>query len=230
MEYLKVANGFSMWLCVVPAILLVIFQAVLFAWKAYKSGLEIGMTKQQLMAAIRSSAVSSIGPSLAILSGLLALLGLAGGPMSWMRLSYIGNVVFETAAFSFGVGAAGATPEAMTAQAFITGLYVMVIGSLGWIIMSILFTDKMDKLQSKISGGNPQKMAVIAGGAMVGGLASMSAQHLIAFNINTVACAAGAILMIAIYAFNSKRKMGWLQEWSLTIALIGAVVIASLVA
>ena len=96
--------------------------------------------------------------------------------------------------------------------------------------MSILFTDKMDKLQTKISGGNPQKMAVIAGGAMVGGLASMSAQHLIAFNINTVACAAGAALMIAIYAFNSKRKMGWLQEWSLTIALIGAVVIASLVA
>ena len=122
MEYLKIANSLTMWLMVAPAIILVIVQAVLFARKAYKTGLEIGMTKQQLMAAIRSSAVSSIGPSLAILSGLLALLGLAGGPMSWMRLSYIGNVVFETAAFSFGVGAAGATPEAMTAQAFITGL------------------------------------------------------------------------------------------------------------
>lgn len=81
MDYLKIAGSLAMWLCVVPAILVVVVQAAMFARKAYKCGLEIGMTKAQLKSAIRASAVSSIGPSLAILSGMLALLGIAGGPI-----------------------------------------------------------------------------------------------------------------------------------------------------
>lgn len=149
MDYLKIAGSLAMWLCVVPAILVVVVQAAMFARKAYKCGLEIGMTKAQLKSAIRASAVSSIGPSLAILSGMLALLGIAGGPISWMRLSYIGNVVFESMAFNFGVTASGATAEAMTSQAFINGVYVMITGSLGWIYVPADF----DTIEKAFSGG-----------------------------------------------------------------------------
>ena len=229
MDYLKIAGSLAMWLCVVPAILVVVVQAAMFARKAYKCGLEIGMTKAQLKSAIRASAVSSIGPSLAILSGMLALLGIAGGPISWMRLSYIGNVVFESMAFNFGVIASGATAEAMTSQAFINGVYVMITGSLGWIIFSILFTDKMDKVQHKLSGGNPAKMNAIAGGAMVGGMASLASSHVFSLNMNSVACLIGAAIMVIIYLINSKVKAGWLREWALTFALIGAIVIVSLI-
>ena len=59
MDYLKIAGSLAMWLCVVPAILVVVVQAAMFARKAYKCGLEIGMTKAQLKSAIRASAVSS---------------------------------------------------------------------------------------------------------------------------------------------------------------------------
>lgn len=218
-----------MWICVVPAICLVVIQAGIFAKKAYRSGLEIGMTKKQLNSAIRSSALSSFGPSLAILSGLLALLGIAGGPIAWMRLSYIGNVMFESMAFNFGVTASGAAADSMTAQAFINGVWVMITGSLGWIVCSILFTDKMDKVQNKLSGGNPAIMGLIAGGAMIGGMASLSAQYIVQINRNALACVCGAGIMVLIYLLNAKKKVGWVREWALTIALLGGMIVAAVI-
>ncbi len=229
MDYLSIANSLAMWICVVPAISLVVVQAGIFAKKAYGSGLAIGMTKKQLNSAIRSSALSSFGPSLAILSGLLALLGIAGGPVAWMRLSYIGNVMFESMAFNFGVTASGASSDAMTAQAFVNGVWVMITGSLGWIICSILFTDKMDKVQNKLSGGNPTIMGLIAGGAMIGGMASLSAQYVIQLNRNALACVCGAAIMAIIYLANSKKQIGWVREWALTIALLGGMAIAAVI-
>ena len=35
--------------------------------------------------------------------------------------------------------------------------------------------------------------------------------------------------MVIIYLINSKVKAGWLREWALTFALIGAIVIVSLI-
>lgn len=143
MDFMQVANSFIIWLCVVPGVILVLFQAYICYKKAYKCGLEIGMTKEQLRSAIRASAYSSFGPSLVILSGLMALLVLIGGPMAWMRLSYIGAVMFETIAFNLGMTAAGETASTLTSQGFITGLRIMVLGSIPWLIFSALFTDKL---------------------------------------------------------------------------------------
>lgn len=229
MDYLSIANSFPMWLCVIPPILLVIVQAVLFAKKAYRAGLEIGMTKEQLNSAIRSSAFASFGPSLVILSGMLALIVIAGGPIGWMRLAYIGNVMFEALAFNFGVTASGATAETITAQAFTNGVWVMILGSLGWIIFSILFTDKMDRVQNKISGGNPRTMQIIAAAAMIGGMGSLSCSYVVQLNKNAVATIGGAAIMVLIYAFNSKKNIKWLREWALTFGLLGGMIIAVII-
>lgn len=228
MDYLSIANSFPMWLCVIPPILLVVFQAALFAKKAYRAGLEIGMTKEQLGSAIRSSALASIGPSLVILSGMLALIIIAGGPIGWMRLAYIGNVMFEALAFNFGVTASGVTAESITAQAFTNGVWVMILGSLGWIIFSILFTDKMDKVQNKISGGNPRTMQIIAAAAMIGGMGSTACSYVVQLNKNTIATIGGAVIMILICALNTKKNIKWLREWALTFGLLGGMLIAAI--
>lgn len=225
---MKIAESFEIWMCVIPAIVLVIIQAFLFAVKAYKAGLEIGMTKGQLNAAIRASAVSSVGPAVAVVSTLLALLVLVGGPIAWYRLAYIGNVLFETLSLNFGIIAAGATPQAITTQAFVTGVWIMVLGSIPWIIFSVLFTDKMDYMQEKLSGGDPHIMKIIAASAMVGGLGSLSSTYVVQFSKNTTATLAGAAVMAVICAYNSKAKLGWLREWSLAFALLGGVLAAVL--
>lgn len=90
LEYLKVANNPIMWISVLPGVLLVIVQAIVLSRRAIVSGRKMGITERQFKSAIRSSALASIGPSLIIVTGMIALLSSMGGPIAWMRLAYIG--------------------------------------------------------------------------------------------------------------------------------------------
>jgi len=60
-----------------------------------------------MKSAMKSSFITSLGPSVVILTGLLSLLVTVGGPMAWMRLSFIGAVMFELMAAGFGAEAVG---------------------------------------------------------------------------------------------------------------------------
>lgn len=93
MDVMKLANSLPMWIaCGIPVVFVMI-QALLFAREAYRSGEKVGLTKTQMNKAIKSSAVTSIGPSIVVLSGMLSLLVTVGGPVGWMRLSMIGSVM-----------------------------------------------------------------------------------------------------------------------------------------
>ena len=72
-------------------------------------------------------------------------------------------------------------------------------------------------------------MGIIASGAMIGGMGSLACQYVVELNQNSVACIAGALIMVLIYAWNQKRKVGWVREWALTVALLGGMLIATLI-
>ncbi len=107
MDAMKIANSLPMWIACGCAVALVIAQALIFAKNAYGAGKKIGLTEKQMKGAIKSSAITSIGPSIVILSGMLSLLITVGGPMAWMRLSLIGSVMFESIAAGFGTSSVG---------------------------------------------------------------------------------------------------------------------------
>lgn len=79
LEYLKVANNPIMWISVLPGVLLVIVQAIVLSRRAIVSGRKMGITERQFKSAIRSSALASIGPSLIIVTGMIALSSRIGG-------------------------------------------------------------------------------------------------------------------------------------------------------
>lgn len=94
MDAMKIANGLPMWIaCGIP-VCMVLIQAITFFKKAYAAGEKVDLTKGQMKEAIRSAAITSIGPSIVVLSGMLSLLITVGGPVAWMRLSLIGSVMF----------------------------------------------------------------------------------------------------------------------------------------
>jgi len=136
MDYLEIANSFPMWIAAGVAVALVLFQAILFARKSYSTGKEFGLTEKQMKSAMKSSLITSIGPSIVILTGLLAILVTVGGPMSWMRLSFIGSVMFELMAVGFGAGAVGVEvgTDAMTNEAFANAVWTMILGSFGSLV------------------------------------------------------------------------------------------------
>lgn len=230
MDYLAIANSFPMWLAAGVAISLVVFQGILFAVKSYKTGKAIGLTEMQMKDAMKSSMITSIGPSIVILTGLLALLVTVGGPMAWMRLSLIGSVMFEMMAAGFGTAAVGVQmgTDPMTHVAFANAVWTMILGSVGWVIFATLTADKMGKVQEKAAKGDKGTLLIISTSAMLGAFGALVSPHLLAMNNNTVAALAGAGIMLIVSPLANRKNIKWLKEWSLAIALFGGMLVAVL--
>lgn len=227
-----IANSMPMWIAAGIAVLLVLIQAGLFLSKSYTAGKEMNIPEDSMKSAMRSSFITSIGPSIVILTGLLALMVSVGGPMAWMRLSFIGSLMFETMAAGFGTAAVGVQlgVDPMTEPALATAVWTMILGSLGWIVMSALTTDKMGAIQDKFTKGNAATVAIISSSAILGAFGAMLAPHILSMDGNTIAALGGAALMLIISVFQKKTEASWLNEWGLAIALFGGMIIAGIVA
>lgn len=231
MDAMKIANSLPMWLACGAAVLLVIFQSALFIKKAWEAGPKVGVSHNMLKQAAKSAAVTSIGPSVVVLSGMLSLLISVGGPMAWMRLSFIGSVMFESVAAGIGTASVGVQlgVDELTPLAFTMATWTMILGSIGWIIFSTFAADKMDKVQKKIAGNNPAKFTLISGAAMVGAFGSMVSQKLVGLNKSSVSCVLGAVIMGALIYISDKKQIKWLKDWNLTIAILVAVLITAFI-
>ena len=231
MNALQIANSFPMWLACGLAVGLVVVQAVIFAKNAWAAGKKMGITEKQMKKAMKSSAITSIGPSIVILSGMLSLLISVGGPMAWMRLSLIGSVMFESIAAGIGTSSVGIQlgADTLTPEALTMAVWAMILGSIGWVIFATFSADKMEKVQDKIAGGNPARLMSIATAAIIGAFSAMSAQHIVKLNKNSIACVLGAIIMGALMTLNEKKNIKWLKEWNLTISILAALVITVLI-
>lgn len=244
---MKIANSIPMWIaCGIPVIL-VIAQALIFAKKSYSAGKKIGLTEKQMKNAIKSSAITSIGPSIVILSGMLSLLITVGGPMAWMRLSLIGSVMFESIAAGLGTSAVGVQlgTDTLTPEALGMAVWTMILCSIGWALFATFSANKMDKIEKKVSRGNTGTLTTIASCAIIGVFSAMCASHLSkpfysmmmkADQItmsgawkNALACVLGAVIMFVLTKVANKKEIGWLKEWSLTITILGAMIITALV-
>ena len=73
-EYSSMANSLIMWLACAPGVLIVLFQAILFFRRSKKDALRVGLTEKQVKSAIRSAAVTSVGPCFVMLTAMLSLM------------------------------------------------------------------------------------------------------------------------------------------------------------
>ncbi len=88
-------------------ILFVLAQSVFFLVKAYKQGRALGLDKSKLRNAITSSALFTIPSALSILATIIALVPALGPVIPWVRLSVIGNLMYETTAAEAAMEAFG---------------------------------------------------------------------------------------------------------------------------
>ncbi len=123
MDYMKVANGQILFFLCAVVIIFVITQSIVFlkmAWK--RGGMEIGLGKEKMMEAVKTSAVFAIVPSIPIVIALIAISPVLGLPFSWMRLSVIGSQSYEIIAAEIGAKSMGGilslTDPGYTAEVF----------------------------------------------------------------------------------------------------------------
>ena len=228
MDLLAQLNSLPMFAIVGAVILFILGLSVLYLVKSYRAGVALGMDKAKLRRAITSSATFTLLPSVSILLGVIALSGSLGIPLPWMRLSVVGALHYEgnvadIAARADGM-AGGLGSEPLTAKVFVTVGLVMTAGILAGCLLCIFFLKTYMKRIRKAAGkkekgkkgfGDYMFAAMFVGlvsayiGSYLGEWTSMG-NYMPLF----VAAVAAAAMAVFEY-FARRRKMSWLDNFSM---------------
>lgn len=227
-EYNQMANGILMWIACAPGVLIVLYQSWLFFRRSKKDAQRMGISDVRVKRAVRSAAVTSIGPCFVMLTAMLSLILYVGAPLAWLRVDFIGSVSYELQGASFaadGMGIELGSPE-MDANYLATAAIVMSAGCIGWVVFAALFSDKMDKVNSVMAGGNAALVPVLGTGALIGVYSSMTIDKLYPFKNQGFAVIGAAAAMFVLQSYNKRANKQWIKEWSLTICMVFGMVAA----
>ena len=108
----------------------VLAQSVYFLVKALKRGKALGMDQARIRRTIRTAALFTVAPAVAIVISVMTLSQTLGLPLPWLRLSVVGSMSYEMIAANNALSAMGQTlgsGTALTAQQYVNVLIVMTV-------------------------------------------------------------------------------------------------------
>ena len=232
MSYLEIANSFPLYLIVGVILFFIAALCVLFIIKSYRAGLAIGMDRKVLRKAITSSASFTVLPSVSILLGVIALSGSLGVPVSWLRLSVIGNLQYEATVAEMAAESMGKALDSsvLDLDNLVTILAVMTFGIIWGCLLSIFtlkkYSSKLslqrDKAEKKSGGG----FAGIAMTAMMIGLCSAFVGSYMAMAIRATSfipfltALVSALFMALFEGIAKKTGSEILDSFSLALAML----------
>lgn len=91
----SIVNGKLMYGSVMIGLLLIFLLCAVMLKMAWARCIELGIPRQKVMDAVKSSVIFSVVPSLSIVIGLFSLAAVLGVPWPWFRLSVVGSVSYE---------------------------------------------------------------------------------------------------------------------------------------
>ena len=236
-DYLSVANSPILYIGVAALLAVVTWQAVVYIRRTLRRAEELNIPKEKLKGAMRTSALVSIVPSIAIVVALLTLAPVIGTPVSWGRLSIIGSLSYELMAANIGAEAAGAALGGAnySATAFLTSVTTMTIGSFAMLGITILgFKKYKDRLNRSLDKGGKKEDNPWARVLLAALIVSLYARFL------SEPVARGGIMLItmlvsAVCAFllgllvKKVRSLKWMTDFVMSISMIAGMVAAVLV-
>ncbi|MBO5945061.1 MAG: DUF5058 family protein [Clostridia bacterium] len=113
----------------------VLAQSVYFLVKSYRRAKVIGMDMSKVKKTIKSAAIFTIAPAIAIVVTVISLSRSLGIALPWLRLSVVGSLSYETiaaenAATGMGTSLSELSTSAMTGSQFVTITIVMTVSIL----------------------------------------------------------------------------------------------------
>ena len=108
----------------------VLAQSVFFLVKAMRRSRELGMDQKKIRKTIKSAAIFTIAPAVAIVISVITLSKKLGLPLPWLRLSVVGSMSYETVAANNALSSMAqslGSPVPLTAQQYLNVLLVMTI-------------------------------------------------------------------------------------------------------
>lgn len=139
----KIVNAWWMYLIGIIVVFFVLGGSIFYIIKSYKEAKSLGMDRKTLNKTIINSAVFTILPSISILIGVIALSGIIGIPLPWIRLSVIGALHYEGLAVEAAYK--DITLATMNSTQFVTIAFVMTLGILSGPIYCLFGFKAYDK-------------------------------------------------------------------------------------
>ena len=123
-------------------IAVVLGQSVYFLLKAMRRSKELGMDQTKIRKTIKTAAIFTIAPAVAIVISVMTLSKKLGLPLPWMRLSVVGSMSYETIAANNALSAMGqslGSEVPLNAQQYVNILLVMTISIMVgiWLVPAI---------------------------------------------------------------------------------------------
>ncbi len=120
----------------------VLAQSVYFLLKALKRSKELGMDQKKIGKTIKTAALFTVAPAVAIVISIITLSKKLGLPLPWLRLSVVGSMSYETVAATNALQAMGqslGSNQALTPQEYVNVLLVMTMSIMVgiWLVPAI---------------------------------------------------------------------------------------------
>ena len=219
----QMINSPGLWITSGVMVIASVLQAFIFFRTSLKEAKELGIERQKYRAGIRSAVITSIGPSFSPVIVLMSMVAVLGGPTTWMRLCDVGAARTELAVVSLAAGLAGTEVGSASfgSTAFSYSLWAMALNNLGWLVIVLLLTPRMNGIVVKRNTKfDPKWVKLLMGGATLGLFAYLLTNQLVGkASIKWVAAVlSGAIMLILTTVFKKHQRI---QELALGIAMLG---------
>ena len=152
----------------------VLAQSVYFLLKALKRSRELGMDQTKIRKTIKTAAIFTIAPAVAIVISIMTLSKKLGLPMPWLRLSVVGSMSYETIAANNALSVMGqslGSEVPLNAQQYLNVLLVMTISIMVGIWLVPAISKKLQKGMANL-GNRDAKWAEIFSNALFIGMIS----------------------------------------------------------
>lgn len=218
----------------------IIAMSVFFILKSVKRAKKIGMDMTKIKKTIVSSAVFSIVPSIPIVVGIGIMMSGLGLAIPWIRLTVIGALQYELAAYdqaSKALAGTGVMQETIVATAVTVMTLSIIAGPLFNAIAYKKYQNKLADLQQK----NGKLMNTVTGALLGGLLAGIMSSILVGgifqighpttdvqTNITTygeitlITLAASLVVMGICGLIIKLGKQKWLENYALPLTILGA--------
>lgn len=171
----------------------IILMSLFFLLKAIKRGKEIGMSKDKIATAIKSSALFSIVPSIPIVIGVGIMMSFLGLAIPWIRLTVIGALQYEIIAMD----QVHITQQAVITNDMVaTALVIMTISIVSGPLFNIIFYKKLKNKLDDLQKTNHKLLDTITG-SLLGGILAGLASYIIAAAIFSKPTESGGVTAVA---------------------------------
>lgn len=238
MDWKQIANEPWVWISGGVLAVIALGQATYFMMKALRIMRHNGLSTAQINGIVRGATITSIGPILAEIFVMIALVIALSAGFAWQREgAAVGSVFTELVQASNAATGAGQEfgGANFDINGFATVVFVMNVSCIGWLLVTGLFTPYLGKARDKVGGGDSKWLAVLTVCATLGifgyyaatNLAKMQTAKGVPVGIATIAGGLLAVLLFKVADWTNKPR---LKEWALGLAMFGGMLIGKLFA